>query len=84
LRLPLLDCPFAVELSVKIARVSAHRLLSLSPGQLLALPEPVAQLGALVAGGRELFTGMVARRGESRAVQLLERSRVAEQKEVAS
>lgn len=74
LRLPLLDCPFLVELSVRIPQVSADRLLSLSPGELLALPISSAQPASFRVGNREIFRGIVARRGNLRAVQLQERS----------
>ncbi|MBZ5573067.1 MAG: FliM/FliN family flagellar motor switch protein [Acidobacteriia bacterium] len=77
LRVPLLECPFRVELGIKIGRVSASDLMGLSPGGLLALQQPVEQPATLRVGDCEMFTGMVARRGTSRAAQVLERCSIA-------
>ena len=75
LRQLLQDCPFSLELDMRIPAVPVRELMAMSPGKLLVLDCPARQPGALRVGEREMFTSLVARRGEARAAQVLERSR---------
>lgn len=80
LRVPLLECPFRVELGITAARVRALDLVRLAPGALLNLQQAVGQPGTLRAGNCEMFAGLVARRGAFRAAQVLERCPVIPQR----
>lgn len=75
LRRLLLDCPFSMELDMPIPAVPVRELVAMTPGKVLVLDCPAGQPAALRVGERELFTSLVARRRESRAAQVLERSR---------
>lgn len=75
LRRLLLDCPFSMELGVRIPAVPVRELVRMAPGKLLVLDCPAQQPAALRVGERELFTSLVARRSTARAAQVLERCR---------
>ena len=74
LRGHLLDCPFTLELGMRVASVPVRELLRVSPGGLLTLDCPVHQPATLRVGEREMFRAVVARRGAGRAAQVLSRS----------
>jgi flagellar motor switch protein FliM len=81
LRNHLLECPFSVELGMRVASVPVRELLRVSSGGLLTLNCPVHQPAALRVGEREMFSAVVARRGTARAAQVVAPSRnVAERK----
>jgi flagellar motor switch protein FliM len=73
LRRLLLDCSFPVELGMKIPGVPLRDLTRLSPGTLLVLKHSAQQPGALRVSGCDMFAARVARRGQLRAAQVLER-----------
>jgi len=74
LRTRLLDCPFAVELSLLSLRVPLRALMGLSPGALLELGRSACHPATLLVAGQEMFVATVARRGLMRAAQVLARS----------
>jgi len=74
----LLKCPLEAELWLEPAAVSLQELASLEPGSLLSIPSRVEQPAALRVEGQTMFSAMVARRGTSRAAQLLQRVAVRE------
>jgi len=74
LRAALLNCPFEAELAMPALRVPLRRLAELAPGNLLALGRKAQSPATLFVAGQEMFTATVARRGETRAAQLLSRS----------
>jgi len=76
LRTQLLECPFRVELGMRIRRVPVREVMDVAPGTVLAFPCPVPQTATLLVGERELFTAIPARRGASRAAQIVERCRM--------
>lgn len=76
LRAHLLQCLFRVELGMRIQSVPVRELVDLSPGVVLTLPCSVPQPATLRVGERELFTAIPARRGASRAAQVVERCRM--------
>lgn len=80
LRAPLLECPFRMELALRVPRVRAFDLVRLAPGDLLTLQQPAGQPATLRVGHCEMFTGSVARRGAFRAAQVLERCAVASER----
>jgi len=80
MRRHLLECPFRLELGMKIAGVPVHDLIALVPGQLLALRCPVQRPAALRIGERELFQAAAARLGISRVAHILERMASAAEK----
>ena len=69
----LLECPFRLDLGMKIAGVPLRELMHLTPGKLLAFPCPVERPAALRVGDRELFSAAAARLGASRVAHVLER-----------
>jgi flagellar motor switch protein FliM len=71
LRALLLGCPFRVELGMTTASLPLGDLIGLSAGTLLMLRQPVDRPATLLVGGREMYSALVARRGSSRAAQLL-------------
>ena len=71
----LLDCPFPVELGMRVARVPVRELLRVSPGSVLTLNCGLHQPAALRIGEREMFPAVVARRGSWRVAQVLSPSR---------
>jgi len=73
LRRLLLDCPFPVELGMNIPGVPLRDLTRLSPGTLLVLKHSAQQPGSLRVSGCAMFAATVARRGQLRAAQVLER-----------
>lgn len=77
LRHHLLECPFSVELGMRVASVRVRELLQVSPGSVLTLRCPVHQPAALRVGEREMFSALVARRRTARAAQVLAHSRTA-------
>ncbi|HTZ95459.1 MAG TPA: FliM/FliN family flagellar motor switch protein [Terriglobales bacterium] len=75
LRTQLLQCPFRVELGMRVPGVPVRDLLDLVPGTVLTLPRAVREPASLRVAEQELFTAIPARRGSSRAAQVLERCR---------
>jgi len=75
LRHHLLECPFSVELGMRVATVPVRDLLQVSPGGVLTLDCPVRQPAALRVGEREMFSAVVARCGAARAAQVLAQAR---------
>ena len=73
LRSRLLNCPFAVELTMLSLRVPLRSLMGLSPGTLLGLGRSAQHPATLLVAGQEMFTASVVRRGPSRAAQVLAR-----------
>jgi len=73
----LLECPFRLELGMKIANVPLRELIHLVPGKLLALRCPVERPAALRVGDCQLFRAAAARLGTSRVAHILERSAAA-------
>ena len=73
LRSRLLNCPFAVELTMLALRVPMRSLMGLSPGALLGLGPSTRHPATLLVAGREMFTASVVRRGPLRAAQVLAR-----------
>jgi len=71
LRNHVLECPFSVELGMRVASVRLAELLQFAPGSVLRLHCPVHQPAALRIGEREMFSAIVARRGRARAAQVL-------------
>ena len=69
----LLNCPFAVELTMPSLRVPLRALVGLSPGALLGLGRSSRHPATLLVAGQEMFTATVARRGPLRAAQVLAR-----------
>jgi flagellar motor switch protein FliM len=67
----LLECPFPVELGVNGLSASVGELSHMEAGTLLPLRHSAAQPASLVVGGSDLFGAIPARRGETRAAQLL-------------
>jgi flagellar motor switch protein FliM len=78
LRPQLLECPFRLELGMRIENVAVQELMNLFPGKLVTLHCPVERPAALRVGGRELFRATAARLGSSRVAQILERLTPAE------
>jgi len=74
MRQRLLDCPFRLELAIRIAGVPLSELMHLAPGKLLAFRCPVERPAALRVGDQELFRAAAARLGISRVAHILERS----------
>jgi flagellar motor switch protein FliM len=72
LRLRLLECPFPVDLALSGLSATVGELSQMQPGTLLPLRRSAAQPAALVVGGVELFGAIPARRGDTRAAQLLD------------
>ena len=77
MRQRLLECPFRLELGMKIASVPLTELMHLTPGKLLALRCPVERPASLRVGDCELFRAAAARLGSSRVAHILERARPA-------
>lgn len=73
LRSRLLNCPFAVELSMLSLRVPLRSLMGLSPGALLGLGRSTQHPATLLVAGEQMFTAAVVRRGRFRAAQVLAR-----------
>ena len=73
LRSRLLNCPFAVELTMLSLRVPLRSLMGLSPGTLLGLGRSAQHPATLLVAGQEMFTASVVRRGPLRAAQVLAR-----------
>ena len=73
LRNRLLNCPFALELTMPSLRVPLRALVGLSSGALLGLGRSTRYPATLLVAGREMFTATVARRGPLRAAQVLAR-----------
>jgi flagellar motor switch protein FliM len=71
LRGRLLECPFPVELGVGGLSAPVGELSEMGPGTLLALRRSAAQPASLVVGGVDLYSAIPARRGDTRAAQLL-------------
>jgi flagellar motor switch protein FliM len=84
LRQHLLECPFRMELGMKIAGVPVHDLIDMVPGKLLPLRCPVQRPAALRVGDRELFSAAAARLGVSRVAHILERPAIAPEKTAVS
>ena len=73
IRARLLNCPFALELTMPALQVPLRTLVGLSPGVLLGLRCSTRHPATLVVAGEEMFTATVARRGPLRAAQVLAR-----------
>ncbi len=73
LRTRLLNCPFAVELTIPSLKVTLRGLAELAPGGVLKLGRSTQHPATLVVAGREMFTAQVARHGPLRAAQILAR-----------
>jgi len=73
MRQRLLECPFRLELAIRIAGVPLSALMHLAPGKLLAFRCPVERPAALRIGDQELFRATAARLGSSRVAHILER-----------
>jgi flagellar motor switch protein FliM len=72
LRKRLLDCPFPVELKVNDLSATVGELSEMKPGTVLPLRRSAAQPASLMVGGVERYGAIPARRGDTRAAQLLE------------
>jgi len=71
LRSRIRECPFTVELQATPISVPIPALLRLRPGDVLRLQYPVRQVPKLVVTGQELFEAVPARRGATRAAQVV-------------
>jgi flagellar motor switch protein FliM len=67
----LLECTFPAQLRANGLSASMSEVLQMEPGSLLALRRSAAQPASLVVGGVDLFSAIPARRGETRAAELL-------------
>ncbi len=74
LRNRLLNCPFEAELAMPSLRVHLRALAELSPGTLLEFGRSTMHPATLFVAGQEMFWASVARRGPSRAAQVLSRA----------
>jgi flagellar motor switch protein FliM len=72
LRRRLLECPFPVELGVSGLSASVGELSEMEPGTLLPLRRSAALPASLMVGGVDMYGAVPARRGETRAAQLLD------------
>jgi flagellar motor switch protein FliM len=77
IRQHLLECPFRLELGMKIASVPVRELMQLVPGKLLALRCPVERPATLRVRDCELFRAAAARLGATRVAHILEPSALA-------
>jgi len=73
LRTLLRECPFRVELGMRMQRVQVAELMHLWPGKLLSFDCPVQRPATVRVGDCEMFTAVAARRGSQRAAQIVER-----------
>ena len=71
LRSRMRECPFTVELGATSISVPVPALLKLQPGDVLRLPHSVRQVPKLVVTGLELFEAIPARKGNTRAAQVV-------------
>jgi flagellar motor switch protein FliM len=71
LRSRLRECPFTVELDATSISVPVSALLKLRPGHVLRLQHSLRQVPKLVVTGQEIFEAMPARRGATRAAQVV-------------
>jgi flagellar motor switch protein FliM len=71
LRSRVLDCPFTVELDATSISVPVSALLQLQPGAVLRLQHPLCQTPKLVITGQEMFEAVPARKGATRAAQVV-------------
>jgi flagellar motor switch protein FliM len=67
----LLDCPFFLELGANGVRAAVSELSELAPGQVLSLERSAAEPASLLVAGVEMFRGVPARSGETRAARIL-------------
>jgi flagellar motor switch protein FliM len=67
----LLECSFPIELGINDARASLGALDDLRPGSLLSLHSSTAEPAALLVAGLEMFRALPARRGSTRAAQIV-------------
>jgi flagellar motor switch protein FliM len=65
------ECPFTVELGATSISVPVPALLKLQPGDVLRLPHSVRRIPKLVVTGQELFEAIPARKGNTRAAQVV-------------
>ncbi|HYA23108.1 MAG TPA: FliM/FliN family flagellar motor switch protein [Terriglobales bacterium] len=84
LRAHLLECPFSVELGMRVASVPVRELLGVLPGGVLRLDCPVHQPATVRVGEREMFTAIVARRGPARAAQVVTPLRIVPERKLRS
>jgi len=68
----LMDCGFPFELSFRDLMVPAAELVSLAPGQVLALPRSVEQSATASVAEVAMFAARAARAGARRAAQIVE------------
>jgi flagellar motor switch protein FliM len=71
LRSRVLDCPFTVELDATSILVPVSALLQIQPGNVLRLQHPLGQTPKLVITGQEMFEAVPARKGATRAAQVV-------------
>lgn len=66
----LAEIPVLVELVLPAMRVPARELVSLTPNSVLTLPLQARHPASLLAAGREIFSALPARSGNTRAVKI--------------
>ena len=71
LRARIRECPFTVELDATSISVSMPALLKLQPGDVLRLQHSLRQVPKLVVTGQEMFEAVPARKGITRAAQVV-------------
>lgn len=71
LRSRIRECPFTVELDATSIAVPISALLKLQPGDVLRLQHSLRQVPKLVVTGQELFEAVPARKGATRAAQVV-------------
>ena len=71
LRSRIRECPFTVELDATSLSVPMSTLLKLQPGDVLRLQHSLRQTPKLVVTGQEIFEAVPARRGVTRAAQVV-------------
>jgi flagellar motor switch protein FliM len=69
----ILDCNFNTELSLAPQYLDARRVVNLSPGESLALSQPVDQPALLMVANQPCFNAEIVRRGSRRAGHILVR-----------